>query len=199
MKILAFTDVHGKMAYLESVKEKAAESDLIICCGDLTIFEDRLDQLLTRVNSMNKLVFMLQGNHEGEGRLRDFCKKFKNIFFLHKEIVEHGDLVFIGFGGGGFAQVEPDFEYFIKKNQDKLKNKKIILVTHGPAYNTRIDVVVREHVGNKSYRDFIKKYQPLIHFCGHLHENFQKVDKIGQTLTINPGPEGRIIDISDYK
>lgn len=195
MKILAFTDVHGKASFLDEVKKKVDDVDLIICCGDLTIFEDKIDNFLLKINSFNKLTLIVHGNHEGEKRLRDFCKKFKNIFFLHQEIVEHGEFTFIGFGGGGFSQREEDFEDFIKKNESVLKNKKIILVTHGPPYNTKLDVVVKEHVGNKSYYDFIKKYTPLVHFCGHLHENFSKVDKIGDTIIINPGPEGRLVDI----
>lgn len=55
---------------------------------------------------------------------------------------------------------------------DKVKNKK------SPAYS--------EHMGDKFYLDFDKRYKPMIHICGHMHEN-QGIDKIGKTIIINSG------------
>ncbi|MEM4260249.1 MAG: metallophosphoesterase [Candidatus Woesearchaeota archaeon] len=195
MKILAFTDIHGKLSYIETIKKKLADVDLLICSGDLTIFEEKLDHLLVKLNSFNKIIFIVNGNHEGEKRLKEFTTKFKNIFFLHKEIINYEDIFFVGYGGGGFSQRDDDFEEFVKKNENKIKDKNIVLVTHAPPYNTKLDIVVREHVGNKSYYDFIKKYKPLAHFCGHLHENFSRLEKIGETIIVNPGPEGMIIEV----
>ena len=31
--------------------------------------------------------------------------------------------------------------------------------------------------------------------CGHLHENFNKKDKLNKTILINPGPNGEMITI----
>ncbi len=36
-------------------------------------------------------------------------------------------------------------------------------------------------------REFIEQQQPLACFCGHIHEG-QGIDRIGDTLIINPGP-----------
>ena len=36
-------------------------------------------------------------------------------------------------------------------------------------------------------RDFIRENQPLAVICGHIHEG-KAIDKIGETLVINPGP-----------
>ena len=37
------------------------------------------------------------------------------------------------------------------------------------------------------FTDFIKENQPLAVVCGHIHEG-KAVDKIGDTVVINPGP-----------
>ena len=78
----------------------------------------------------------------------------------------------------------------------KTKNKKYILMTHAPPYDTRLDKLFDEgHCGNKSVRNFIKKSKPLVAFSGHIHENNGKKDKLGRTRLINPGPEGTIVSI----
>ena len=62
--------------------------------------------------------------------------------------------------------------------------------------------MIMDHVGSKSVRKFIEKYQPLIGLHGHIHESFAS-DKIGNTVVVNPGSEymsgvlrGFIIDIT---
>jgi Icc-related predicted phosphoesterase len=74
--------------------------------------------------------------------------------------------------------------------------EKTILVTHAPPHKTKLDEM-REgyHVGNKSIREFIEKAKPSVAVSGHIHETFEKVDKIGETVIVNPGPGGAIIDI----
>ncbi|MHA1590215.1 MAG: metallophosphoesterase family protein [Candidatus Njordarchaeales archaeon] len=97
----------------------------------------------------------------------------------------------------------------------------VLLNFHCPPYGTRLDLApkldknlkpvyvlgeqIREHVGSKSVRKFIKKYQPLMGLHGHIHESYA-ADKIGRTVVVNPGSEyvegilrGFIIDIDPHK
>ena len=103
--------------------------------------------------------------------------------------------MFIGYGGEGFSLRTKDFENFIKKNIKLIKKKnKIVLILHQPPYGY-LDLIMKEHTGNKSFADFIKKYKPLLVICGHLHENENKEKRLGKALIINPGPNGRIISL----
>ena len=59
--------------------------------------------------------------------------------------------------------------------------------------------------GSTSIRRAIKKYQPLVDLCGHIHES-RGTTRIGRTLVINPGSEypegvlrGAIVNIGDKK
>jgi uncharacterized protein len=64
----------------------------------------------------------------------------------------------------------------------------LILVVHQPPFNTLNDrVFFGKHVGSKSIRDFITTRQPLITFCGHIHEG-AGIDMIDATRIVNPGP-----------
>ena len=195
MKILAFTDNHGSPLEIEEIRRKAKNADIIICAGDFTIFESDIEYHLEVLNSLPKKVLLIHGNHEDEDTVRFLVKKHKNIEFIHENSYETDVHIFLGWGGGGFATTDRRFEEAFEKFKPKMRGKQAIVMFHGPPYGTNLDLLGGGYVGNKSYTKFIKEMQPRLVICGHLHENFKKRDKIGNTLIINPGPEGEIIDI----
>ncbi len=69
---------------------------------------------------------------------------------------------------------------------------KTILVTHTPPYGTALDVLYDgSHCGSRALAAFIRKQQPLLTLHGHIHESPDQsgsiVDRIGATVSINPG------------
>ena len=195
MRLLIFTDNHGSLSSLDKVIKKSKNADLLIQTGDISVFEQNLDYLINKLSKINKNILILHGNHESESILRKECSFYKNIIFFHKRIKKINDILFIGYGGEGFSLRAKDFENFIKKNNSIIKkNKKIVLIIHQPPYGA-LDLVMREHTGNKSFADFIYRYNPILVFCGHLHENENKENRLGKALIINPGPNGRIISL----
>lgn len=195
MILLAFVDTHGDPASLKKLKKKAAKADLILCGGDMTIFETKLKSILREINSFNKPVLVIHGNHESDERLEEECKNHKNLVFLHKGFYEKENILFAGYGGGGFSLRDEKFERFTEKIKKKRTGKKLVLLLHGPPYGNKTDLIMGEHAGNKSFRDFIRQEKPLIVVCGHLHENEGVQDKAGKSLIINPGPEGKLIEV----
>jgi uncharacterized protein len=200
MKLLAFTDLHLSSLALKKLKSKVKKQkpDLLICAGDMTIFEQDLDYILNKLNKFNIKTLLIHGNHETDFVVRKQCKKYKNLIFIHKKHYKHDNHIFFGYGGSGFSLIEPDFyktgekfQKIIKKN----KHKRIILITHAPPYNTNLDLIVDNHCGNKTFRNFVARNKIDLYICGHLHENFNKIDHIKKTHVINPGPYGKIIKI----
>jgi len=194
MKILAFVDMHGDLSALIDLKKKAKKADAIVCAGDITIFENDIDYFLLELNNIGKPVLIIHGNHESSSVLKNLCKPLENITFIHKKLHKLQDLLFVGYGGGGFSLTEPGFEKFVKNNKSKIKGK-IVLVTHAPPYGTKLDKLNSEHYGNKSITKFIEQFKPKLVICGHLHETAGIVQKLGKTLAINPGPKGKIIEV----
>ena len=123
------------------------------------------------------------------------CEKYKNLIYFHKKFYEKENVVFAGYGGGGFALEDKKFEKFARKIKKKREGKKLILVLHGPPYGNKTDMILGQHAGNKSYTEFIKQEKPMIVICGHLHENEGVQDKIGKSLIVNVGPEGKFFEI----
>jgi Icc-related predicted phosphoesterase len=197
MRILAFTDMHGRISLLDKLKKKAERCELVVCCGDLTMFENEMGIILKALDGFGKPVLIVHGNHEDEVNMERACKKLRNVCFIHKKVYDTGRHVFLGFGGGGFSLREPEFESCTKHFRKHIKpGRKIVLVTHGPPYGTELDIIDEEHVGCLSYKEFIAKNTVHLALCGHLHEHFGAAQEyMHKTLIMNPGPEGKIIEI----
>ena len=70
--------------------------------------------------------------------------------------------------------------------------EKAIYIIHTPPSNISLDVCHDgKKVGSKAVYEFLKKYQPLLSFHGHIHESAEVSGKwynnIGRTLCIQPG------------
>lgn len=111
----------------------------------------------------------------------------------------------------GFVQIEDIQEYFKKKgsiegdlaeihptqvdykvNEAPYPNSNTIISIHTPPIKVGLDVCIDGRcVGSKAVYDWIKKEQPLLVLCGHIHESpvASKVwqAKIGQTVVVQPG------------
>jgi Icc-related predicted phosphoesterase len=197
MKILFFSDTHGDMDVIAKLKKKSFDADVVICAGDVSVMEANLPQIMEELNEFKKPLLLIHGNHENERGLKDLCQSLDNVIFLHKAVHHMGDYVFFGYGGDGFSTNDPEFTRIANAffRQQAKGKKRMILVTHGPAYNTEIDKIGNEPTGNKSYRQFIDDLQPHLAVSGHLHENAGRHHKIGRTLFLNPGKNGAFVDI----
>jgi Icc-related predicted phosphoesterase len=73
-----------------------------------------------------------------------------------------------------------------------LHPKRTIYIMHSPPFGTRLDLIQGgRQAGSRSIRAFIERNQPLLTLHGHIHESPKLsgayTDRIGETLTINPG------------
>lgn len=198
MKILTFTDLHCSKKGFEELKRKILNEkpDLIVCCGDLSMFGNGLNEVSKLMNDFGITVLAIPGNHESVGEINEVCRKYKNFVNIHLASYEIGNYVFFGYGTGGFSFREEKLENAMKQfGKTYNKDKKLIFVTHAPIYNTKLDELWNEHRGCVSSRKFIEDFQPILALCGHFHENEKKKDKIGNSVILNPGKNGMIVRI----
>jgi len=71
-------------------------------------------------------------------------------------------------------------------------HRRAIYIMHSPPFGTRLDLIQGgKSAGSRSIKAFIEEYQPLLTLHGHIHESPEisgaYVDRIGETLSINPG------------
>jgi Icc-related predicted phosphoesterase len=194
MRVLSFADMHGNRSAFDALRIKAKDADLIICAGDISVFERMLDELIFKLAELGKPTLILHGNHENTASIKDVIRKHDNIVFLHKGLYELNGISFIGYGGGGFSHKDDEFLEFFRKVKPFLK-QKTVLVTHGPPHGTAVDFVGNSHVGNKDFLEFIREVQPVLAVSGHIHETAGYECSVGKTRVINPGAFGKVIDI----
>jgi Icc-related predicted phosphoesterase len=205
MKVLFFIDTHGNESWLKKVLDRAKDVDLIVCGGDITIFENDMNKILRKINNVGKPVLIIHGNHETATGLMMECSNLKNLHFIHKNYYIVNDLVFYGYGGGGFSVRDESFTHSMnlfledlkKLSNENHKHYRLVLITHAPPFGTNLDDLGDgfSHVGNQSITDFIIKHQPIIAMSGHIHESAGMSDKINNSRLINPGWDGMIIDL----
>ena len=200
MKLLAFVDLHASFKAFKSLKEKIKKQkpDVIICAGDLSIFEQGLNHLLKEFNKFKIPFLIVHGNHETQSSIRKLSSKLKNIIFIHNKQYILDDCLFLGYGGSGFFKIDPDFKRIsgkFRKIIEKNKDKKRVLITHAPPYKTKLDKIDGHYFGNKTIRQFLKRTKVDLLVCGHFHETAGKEDKVGKTKTVNPGPYGKILRV----
>ena len=192
MNIVACTDIHENITVLTSVRKLAEKADIVVCCGDFTIGERNIQAMLSKFEKFPVPVLLIHGNHEAEEDVRLLCKKLKNVIFIHKTIVRFQEVTFVGWGGGGFSRRDREFERWWQSQDIDLP---VVLVTHAPAFGTKLDALHKGHVGCTSFTEFIAEVQPTLALSGHIEENNGKSDVLGLTKVSNPGPKGKMYKI----
>lgn len=195
MHILAFADLHAQKRPMEELHRKSSKADVIIAAGDISLFGRHLKEVMGFLASLPCPVVMIHGNHEEDDEIRAFPAS--NLHFIHRVPWSYQGVLFLGWGGGGFAHVDQEFEQCAFSAYATLckKSKKVVFVTHQPPYGTALDNLYGYSVGNKSFRSFIQHAQPQLAISGHIHETARKTDMLGKTKLINPGNEGMMITV----
>jgi uncharacterized protein len=200
MKILAAGDIHGDTSQAKKLAERADKEgvDLVILSGDLTYFEKSLDNIIGPFVKKGKKVLIIPGNHETIASA-DFLAELYEVKNIHGMSVKYKDVGIFGCGGAniGLFQLEED-EIFslLKRGHDKVDYlKKTIMVTHVHPSSTNMEKFTEVFPGSDGVKKAIKKFQPDIAICSHVHEAEGIEEKIGKTRLINVGKKGRIIEV----
>jgi len=158
--------------------------------------------------------------------IEDLVRKFSNIELLEYEAMEFDEYKIVGFGAkfpflhkgnlrGHKNSIKNNILRLREKERKKLnllvkpEPERTIILSHNPPENTKLDEIKNpknpwhgKHVGDDILMRSVKKYQPLLNVCGHMHENQGKI-RIGKTLVVNSGygkkGEFALIDITGNK
>jgi len=195
MKILGISDIHGQTANIEKIKDALSEADLALLVGDITNFGGRveIDQIVNLLKKINPNILSVSGNCDNLD-VEDYLTEYQ--INLNLQIKTINQISFVGMGGSLTTPFNTPNEYTDSELSTQLNkieelipyDNKFIFVSHQPPYNTACDKINSGlHVGSQAVRKFIEKKQPIVCFTGHIHES-KGIDKIGNTIIINPAP-----------
>jgi uncharacterized protein len=198
MKFLTFVDLHEDKKAFNDVLERSKKDDIefVVCAGDLTEFGRNLRYFLKRLNNLNKKVYIIHGNHETDEMLNECLADYPNCINFNHKAIRLGKYLMLGYGEGGFAQQDAQFRKIARDWYSKYNGEKIILVTHGPPFGSKVDLLEMGHVGNKDFRKFAERIKVKLLICGHLHDTAGVIEEVNGVKIINPGWEGMIIEMN---
>lgn len=203
MKILVISDLHAHNEVLDKMDDLFQQADAVIFGGDFAeCFKPETGKgALEALCTKHDTIFSVLGNCDNIEFLGDMEERDVSI---EKALVFHQGLAFAGAGGGTFFTGKTEFERSedeilsdfnivlnsVKDTGDESLWKSLILVCHNPPICGLLDSFDGEHhAGSQKFTDFIKEHQPVAVVCGHIHEG-TGIDKIGDTVVINPGSLG---------
>lgn len=199
LKILAAGDFHGDINLAKKLADQAEKEnvDLVILNGDIVEDDSPLGIIGPFVEKKKK-VFIVPGNHESIATA-DFLAELYKITNLHGYYVKYRHIGLFGCGGAnvGLTQLN-DEEIFntLKKGFEKVKDMpKKIMVTHIHPAETMMEKFSEFVQGSKGLRRAIETFKPDLLICGHVHEAEGIEEKIGNTLVLNVGKKGKILEV----
>jgi uncharacterized protein len=199
MRLLLFSDLHCDAQASEALVRMAKGVDLVLGAGDFANCHHGIEICLAVLKKISAPAVLVAGKAETADELRVAAKVWPSAIALHGEgQIVAGQNVF---GLGGAVPVTPfgDWSFdFSEEEGEKLLQampKSGILVTHSPPKGV-LDADSRgRSLGSTAIRNAVLAKAPKLVVCGHIHASGGKQAKLGDSLVLNAGPKGLLIDL----
>jgi len=196
VRIFAFTDFHGDQEAFRRARQTIADEkpDVVLVAGDTANHDgEKAKRFLTYLAEAGSPVYFVPGNMDGVDLMA--WSGSESVRGLHGRCEYWKNVGLIGLGGSPHGAFTTPIEYseeeaaeVLGRAQRNYHGGNLILVSHCPPKDTKIDrVVIGQHIGSTSVREFVMRAQPILVVSGHVHEA-QGEDKIGSTVLVNTGP-----------
>lgn len=199
MKLLVFSDLHCHTGYAKGIVEKAANADVIIGAGDFATVRRNIHKTIDILKNIQIPTVVVPGNNESLEELQQACEGWNSVHILHGNAIEIAGWPIFGIGGG--IPVTPfgswSYDFSEKEAAELLQNcpAEAIIISHSPPKGA-VDVSSSgQSLGSTAVYETILNKNPKLVVCGHIHESGGQKTHIQQTLVINAGPEGQIIEL----
>ncbi|MCP3970576.1 MAG: serine/threonine protein phosphatase [Rhodobacteraceae bacterium] len=190
MKILAFSDLHLAHDRAAAIAAASADADLVIGAGDFCNTRTGLDEAMNMLGGIRAAFVVVPGNAESVDELHAAAHAGTTV--LHGTFTRIGDLALFGLGYGVPVTPFGDWSCDLTELEAAVMLSQCaaadILVTHSPPRGVADLTSTRLSVGSTAIRDAIKRVQPKLALCGHIHDSWGAGARIGATRVVNLGP-----------
>lgn len=199
MRILAFSDLHGDEAALESLKGISSDYDHVFGCGDFSHSASFAEEVLEIPNC-----YYIPGNWD-DARVSELLTSGSRS--AHGRRIELGEgLNAVGFGYG----TPSPFGTYGERTEDEFLSSlsrlpidpNTLLLLHCPPKGYFDEVRGGLHAGSESILKVITERRPLAAFFGHIHEH-SGTRMLGPTALVKLPPANEMracsVEITDRK
>jgi uncharacterized protein len=199
MKILCFSDLHRDQEAAARLVLASQHVDCVIGAGDFATCRKGIADTLEILTQIEKPSVLVPGNGESVEELRQAALGWKFARVLHGDGCEIDGMAFWGVGGGIPVTPFGDWSYDFNEQQaqELLADCPVggVLVVHSPPFNTVDHDSAGKVRGSKSIREAVELKQPRLVVCGHIHGDWGKQARVGDSLILNAGPSGIVMEI----
>ncbi len=190
MKILAFSDLHHSSRRAAELVEAAGDADLVIGAGDFCNARRGLDDAMSLLDGITAPFVVVPGNAESFDELKAAAQPGTTV--LHGTGTEIGGLKFFGLGYGVPVTPFGDWSCDLTEAQaETLLNAcdtTDILIVHSPPKGVADVTSHGQSVGSTAILAAIDRLEPQLAVCGHIHDSWGQMGRIGKTHVVNLGP-----------
>jgi Icc-related predicted phosphoesterase len=197
MRLLAFSDLHRSRDHARSLVARAADADVVIGAGDFATMRLGLNSTIDSLAAIESPAILVPGNNETEAALWRACANWSSASVLHGTGIRIGEVEFFGLGGGVPPTPFPwSFDLSEREAEARLGDcpEGAVLIVHSPPRG-HLDTVAGHHLGSRAVLEAIERKRPRLVVCGHIHQCSGGSARIGSTLVVNAGPEGRVLEL----
>lgn len=198
MKILAFSDLHRDLDCCAAIAKRSDKADLIIGAGDFGTARRGLNETICALSPIEKPFILVPGNSESFEELQAACAEFQNMQVLHGSATSLYGISIFGIGGGIPVTPFGSWSYDFSEEEAALLLSACpasgILVSHSPPKGAVDTAGSGKSIGSTAIRRAITQRQLGLCICGHVHSCAGQKAFIGDTLVVNAGPAGIVLD-----
>jgi Icc-related predicted phosphoesterase len=210
MRILAVSDRVIDWLYSNEVRERFADVELIIGCGDLPFYY--LDFL---TSALDRPLVYVRGNHDAGPQYAadgSVWHEVRGGVDLHRRVIRRGDLLLAGLEGS--MRYRPNVPHMYTDSEMALQVAQLvpqllwnrrrygrvldILVTHSPPFGIH-DRPDLPHTGFKAFLNLMRLFKPRYLLHGHVHlyhPDAETVTRYEETTVMNVYPY-RVIQLDN--
>ena len=198
MRLLLCSDIHCDEAAALRLVELSRDADVLVCAGDLAVMRQGLQGTVDVLSRAAAPAVLVAGNGESAEELREACEGWAAAHVLHGSGCEIGGVRFWGVGGAIPVTPFGAWSFDLDDVEARVLLEDCpgggVLVTHSPPLG-HVDRSGGEHLGSKVVLDTIRRAQPALALCGHIHGFWREESREGETRIVNAGPAGVWADV----
>jgi Icc-related predicted phosphoesterase len=198
MRLLLCSDIHCDLVAARRLVDLSVDADVLVCAGDLAVMRQGLQDTVDVLSAASAPTVLVAGNGESADELRTACEGWSGASVLHGSGCDIGGVAFWGVGGATPVTPFGAWSYDLDDVEAEVLLADCpsggVLVTHSPPLG-HVDVAGGEHLGSAVVRDAIKRAEPRLAVCGHIHACWTQEARVGETRVVNAGPGGVWVDL----
>ena len=198
MKLLVFSDLHSDFRIASKLVEQSQDVDVVVGAGDFCNVRRGLEEIIRALSGINKPTVLVPGNSESLEELLNACRSWRSAHVLHGSRATIEGIDFFGIGGGIPLTPFGAWSYDFTEDQafELLRGcpPGCILVSHSPPQGVLDRSSDGRSLGSRAVRETIDAKRPGLVVCGHIHGSSGMRDRLGDTVVINAGPKGIVLE-----